>query len=282
MQKTLFLLILLFSFTSWSREIKVITLNTNLMEEPIAITAQRKRAPLIAKALLASGADLLFLQEAFDGKARKTMAETLQKIYPYETFLKRKKLKLLNSGLVIRSKIPLKVLDTHIYDACNGIDCLSSKGIQAIQVEIEKKKVIFFQTHFQQGNKASQVQSRTYQKAELVKFMNQLSKGADAVFLVGSLFEDFHDSGFQQFLQKNKLLTPMLSGELNYTRGYPVNCFKVNSFDPKLVWVDFILEKNLDEHTHIKEMKAFKLMGDWSGQNCELTSHSAVLATLEI
>ncbi|MCG8472663.1 MAG: hypothetical protein MI742_12535, partial [Desulfobacterales bacterium] len=73
--------------------------------------------------------DVLVLTEVFDLIPSTKLLKALREEYPYQSGEIFKARKLMKSGTRILSRWPFVKENSHIYDACNGIQCAATRGV---------------------------------------------------------------------------------------------------------------------------------------------------------
>lgn len=125
---------------------------TNLSKS-IEKNDKKLRAAEIADYLNANAYDIVVFQEAFFNPARRLLSKGIKEMYPYQYGpINPSKLSLkTSSGIFIVSKIPLKVLGTVQYNACNGADCFAKKGAALLEGYYDGKAFQILGTHLNAG-----------------------------------------------------------------------------------------------------------------------------------
>lgn len=125
---------------------------TNLSKQ-ISKSDKKGRAVEIAAYLNASDVDVVIFQEAFFNPSRKKLSKNLKDNYPYQYGpANPSKISLkTSSGIFVVSKIPLEVLGTVQYEACNGADCFAKKGAMLLEGEVNGEKFQILGTHLNAG-----------------------------------------------------------------------------------------------------------------------------------
>ncbi len=179
-------------FTNEAHAGKLSVLTYNVWGAPFSGKKVRKRHPLIADALKDSGADVIALEEVFDGCLPRKESKTFLKRTAYPYFVKGPRKvggdRCVNSGVLLLSKHPVLASATLIYNRCSGTDCLARKGVAYAKIEIPGVgPVDFYATHTNAGpGKAANV--RLAQAAQIVEFIQKYSgDGERPVVLMGDL-----------------------------------------------------------------------------------------------
>lgn len=134
------------SLKTQAEDIKILSWNIQMLPAFIAVkTKKHVRAPKIAEVLKAVDKyDVIVFQEAFQHSSYIPIKRALKKLYPYQFGPANRRYITLrvNSGVMILSKYPAKVLDTIIYKYRQTFDDrLARKG--AMIIEVNKNGRIF-------------------------------------------------------------------------------------------------------------------------------------------
>lgn len=280
--KTLFLILFFITFSVRAEELKVLTWNVFMLPKPIYFSYQKERSDYIIDELLRSDYDLIFLQEAFTGGLHKKLRNRTGKVYGHQYYLKRKFISptVFGSGVYVLSKYPLTSVQKVYYRACSGADCFASKGALLAEVLLPSgKEIQFVATHLQAGRSDKKRKVRMKQVVRLSDFLAKHSKQDVPQVLLGDINIDGKHDDFTDALERLNMISHPLEGELDYTSGFPIECYKDGSSKTK--WVDHILvEKMAPIQVSEKRVKVFK--GILDGKECPLSDHHAVEATLSI
>jgi endonuclease/exonuclease/phosphatase family metal-dependent hydrolase len=138
------------------RNLRICTYNVALMPEFIAIRnglrPSKKRATEIADAILKREDDIICMQEAFDNRAAKTLANKIKHRFPFIIYHVRPRFDGLNSGLMVASKYPISNPFFWEHRLKGGADELASKGTLHFQVHLSKTQRLFMvNTHLNGG-----------------------------------------------------------------------------------------------------------------------------------
>src|SRR5438445_89727 len=112
--------------------------------------ANKPRAAAIADVLSNQDVDILCLEKAFDGGARKVIAERVHTKFPYIFGPANRKLGLkINSGVWVLSRIPLCGYREIQFNKSVGIERFSRKGAVFLTGSIAGKRFILIATHLE-------------------------------------------------------------------------------------------------------------------------------------
>src|ERR1035441_8491204 len=134
-----------------SNQLRILTWNIWMMpgfthQSP----ANKRRAAAIADVLLTQDVDILCLEKAFDGSARKVLAERLRGQFPYIYGPANQKFGLkINSGVWVLSRIPLSGYRQIEYHKAAGIEKFSRKGAIYLTGVVDGKTFVLIATHLQ-------------------------------------------------------------------------------------------------------------------------------------
>lgn len=284
--KLLFLLCLC-PFLAFGEEMKILTWNVFMIPKPISFSKQKERTILIAEEMLKTDHDIIFFQEAFSKGFRKQMTQKLKEKFPYQEHLRKSKrlLHFTNSGLYVMSVYPFKVLGWHYFNNCVHADCLSSKGVLLIEIELKsQKKVQFALSHMQAWNDKKAVAVRTKQIDEIKDFLDFHKKSDVIQILVGDLNIDGRiDTEYSIALKRLDMTSTPLEGETQITNGFKVSCYKTPGKSGEGQWLDHIWLRKANSLSGIFQKSVVQFKAILSpGQECPLSDHHAVEAILKI
>lgn len=280
-------LILFVPFLALGEEVKLLTWNVYMLPKPINFTKQKERSVLIADEMLKTDHDIIFFQEAFTKGFRNEMKNRLKEKYPYQEHLRksRRLLHFINSGLYVMSRYPFDILGWLYFNNCVHSDCLSSKGVLLIEVEIKKdKRVQFAMSHMQAWDDQKAVSVRKAQVDEIKTLLDLYKKPGVPQILVGDLNIDGRiDTEYPEALKKLGMTSAPLEGEILTTNGFKVPCYKIPGGLVEGQWLDHIWLRDNNTETKIsrKTVVPFKAIMQ-SGKECSLSDHYAVEAMLSL
>ena len=229
--KLLILFIFLIPFTAISEEIKVLTWNVFMIPKPINFTKQNLRTKLIAEKLEKAPHDIIFLQEAFRMRFQKEISLKLKGTHPFQTNLKKGKnlFHVLNSGLFIASKYPFKILGKKYYQSCVHSDCFASKGVILIELTLPSgKSVQVATTHMQAWGDEEAIKTRREQIYTINDLLEEKFTPGIPQILLGDLNIDGKiQDEYKKSLEILKMDSTPLSGEIQSTNGFKIECYKM-------------------------------------------------------
>ena len=278
---TVFLISIL-SFAAHANEFKVLTWNVFMLPKPLKFSKQVERTRLISSQLQKTDYDVVLFQEAFTRGFKNMVKKDLRKKYPYQAELKRsRKIKhLLNSGIYIASKYPLKVLGHHYFKRGTHADQFASKGVLLVEVTLpDNQKVQIASTHTQATDSQKAVSIRAEQSKEIRSFLNLHKRPGVAQILGGDLNVNFYNQReYENMISILNMQDGDLDSHLDYTSGFEIRCYKkTNPSDKAKKLLDYILldfnGSNLEPlQRQVVEFNALMK----SGQECPLSDHHAV------
>jgi endonuclease/exonuclease/phosphatase family metal-dependent hydrolase len=181
------------------------------------------RGEEIGELLANRDADLVALQESWERHGVDALVDESESKLPFRVLSKPRAapFKNVSGGLSILSRWPIDDVRTHRYSACNGEDCLASKGIlQAVIRVSPSQRVQVVTTHLDAGNQSGDRRARAVQIAELRDFLADIEPRSGPVMLVG----DFNVDGVAGGTEYEDLLTSLRANE-DFERGEStINC----------------------------------------------------------
>ncbi len=280
----LILLILFLHLPVLGSDLKVLSWNVFMIPKPINFTLQEQRTIQMIHSLNQEDYDLLFFQEAFSKKFRKTISKALNPNYPYSFYLKKspRPWHFINSGLLIFSKYPFLVLDTLYFRKCTHSDCLSSKGATLIEVNQNSNKIQFLTTHTQAWDDEKAQEVRKTQFLEIKKLLLRHQKWGVDQYLLGDLNIDrnaIHEYPF--ILSLLDMQDFSLSGDLNYTNGFKIDCYKTPGGTANQ-WLDHLWGSSQNTKTDVTYVAVKEFNGNFSNKECSLSDHHAIEAHIKL
>jgi endonuclease/exonuclease/phosphatase family metal-dependent hydrolase len=282
-----FLFILLFvSTVASASELKILSWNLFMLPKPILFSGQQTRAKLMAKELAKTSYDIIVMQEAFSGPTRQKLRQALKAKYPYQITLVRDNnfLHFLNSGVFVVSRHPFKVLEQLYYSDCTNTDCFASKGALFLEITLpDNKKVQMATTHLQAWNTEKSRLVRRSQLTEIKETFDRFAFTGIPQILVGDLNIDaFVGSEYTESLKFLGMTSTPLTGPLNYTNGYLIDCFKVPGNDAVPEWIDHVWLNSRGTVATVVDKAARPFTGMIDDKLCPLSDHHALEARITL
>lgn len=279
--KSILIILLFISSATQAAEVKLLTWNVFMLPKPIKFTLQEERTEIITNQLLKSNYDIVLLQEAFSGDFQRTLKKKTIKKFPYQYYLGREPgtLTVYGSGLYYMSRFPMKELIKGYYKECKNADCFASKGLAVMEISLPSgEKLQIGNTHLQASKELSEI--RFKQLSMLKSLFLVTEKPGIPQVLAGDLNIDaLHGSDFSKALTFLNMKSHPLEGELKYTNGYAIDCYKKPG-DDQQEWLDHILVNNKSSmNVSSKYVKPFS--GTINNRDCPLSDHYGVEATLK-
>lgn len=270
---------------AFAEEVKLLTWNVFMLPKPIKFSYQKERTDLIIKEILASPYDVIVLQEAFAGEFQEKTKKLTSKKYPHQFYLKRKpgSLTVYGSGVYYLSRIPMKELDSVYFNDCAKADCFASKGSALMEFTLPSgKKFQVASTHLQAGHNENSSKIRFNQLKQIQGMMLPKLTFGVPQFLVGDLNIDAnHGNDYNRALTMLAMTSGPLQGELNYTNGYPIECYEKPGDDQK-EWIDHIFTFANAVPVQVLAKKVRPFNGLINHKECPLSDHWGVEATLSL
>lgn len=196
---------------------KVLSWNIYMLPRFARITGKRQRAHAIAEQLRASDYQVLVLQEAFLGDARRIIRKVLAPSFPHALGPANRKFSIrTNSGIWILSKLPLTYLEEIEFDECAGFDdCMARKGALLVETEFQGRTVQLLGTHLQAGGPHS---IRHSQYAEIRALLDRHKREGVPQLICGDMNTNKADlPNYQHMMQVLDALDGPLLGQQSWT-----------------------------------------------------------------
>lgn len=285
--KLIVFLFSIFSVVANAHDLSVLTWNTFLLPPPVNYTRQAERGALMTNKLLKLDHDIVFFQEAFYESERNLIIKEISSTYPYVVIPKKGDgfFQFINSGLMIASKYPIKVLDQVVFDDCVFSDCFASKSAIIIEVTLPNNRVVqMLNTHLQAWNEVKAIAVRKKQLQQIKDLMKANSRMGVAQILVGDLNINGKVEGeYTEALNLMEMSSGPLEGPINFSNGFATSdCYDNPGGDPDGEWVDHLWLNANGTETEIHSKKVVPIFGSMGAKNCPLSDHYAVEAFIKV
>jgi endonuclease/exonuclease/phosphatase family metal-dependent hydrolase len=268
-----------------AEELRLLSWNIFMIPKPINFSLQGQRAPLMAKALKSSSYDIILLQEGFRKRTRGLLNRELRKNFPFQEYLQRsvRPNHFLNSGLLIYSRLPFKVLDHWYFTRCAHADCLSSKGALLIELTLPQgKRIQIVNTHLQAWDNQRAVGVRRQQFLEIKALLKKHAKNGVPQILAGDLNIDGNaQHEYPGILELMEMNSTRLESEIHYTSGLEDSCYKIPGGTPRQ-WLDHMWLNEQGAAAQIINKKVRPFFDILRGEECSLSDHYALEATVKL
>lgn len=255
-----------------------------MIPKPINFSLQPERTSIIAGQLKEAPYDVILMQEAFRRDFRNKVGSAVKKDFPFQDYLQRsmRPWHFLNSGLFVVSRHPFEVLDHWYFTRCTHSDCLSAKGVLLIEVTLPStKKVQIAMTHTQAWDDRKAQGVRAFQFEEIKHLLELHATPGTPQILAG----DFNIDGkalheYPHLLELMAMKARSLDGELNYTNGFPNDCYKTPGGSYQ--WLDHVWLKPNETASEITYNAVRPMKGTLKGRECYLSDHHSVEARINL
>jgi endonuclease/exonuclease/phosphatase family metal-dependent hydrolase len=133
-----------------------------------------------------AGYDALVLTEVFDKTPTNELLAKLRTEYPYLTSDVFQAGSVMPSGTRILSRWPVTLEDSHIYSACDGIQCGATRAVIYAKIHKQGNPYHLFATHTQSSDDNANRNARLRQVEEMGDYIRSLNIPADeAVIMAG-------------------------------------------------------------------------------------------------
>jgi sphingomyelin phosphodiesterase len=281
------ILFFMFSLVAHAQDLSVLTWNTFLLPPPINNTKQVERGGLMAEKLRNLDHDIVFFQETFFESERELIIKELASTYPYIVVPKKGDgfFQFLNSGLMIASKYPIRILDQVVFEDCVFSDCFASKSAIIVEVILpDNKKIQMLNTHLQAWNEPKAIAVRKKQLQQIKDMMKANAQIGVAQILVGDLNingKDDHEYG--DSLAFMEMSSTPLEGSLKFSNGFKTSeCYDNPGGLIDGEWIDHMWLNPNGTDTEIRFKKVVPIFGQLGAKKCPLSDHYAVEAFIKV
>ncbi len=261
--------------------LKLLTWNTFMIPKPINLTFQKTRSKLIANTLKQTDYDVMLFQENFTGNSRREIGGALKQTHPYQARLGGQTVRM-NAGLFLVSRHPMKILEKIHFKHCTTSDCLAAKGSFLVEITLpEEKKVQIATTHLQAWNTDKARAVRVKQLEEIKAMMDRHAKPSIPQVLAGDINVDGRlEHEYNNTLNILDMQSEELEGDLRVTNGFEVSCYNIPAVEEGGEWLDHVFINPQQTRTMVTHKKVVPFYGEIKGENCPLSDHYAVEATI--
>jgi endonuclease/exonuclease/phosphatase family metal-dependent hydrolase len=259
---------------------KVLSWNIYMLPRFAKITGKRQRAHAIARQLQGAPYQMLVLQEAFLGDARRIIRKGLIQDYPYQLGPANKKFSIkTNSGIWMLSRVPMKYLDEVAFSDCAGFDdCMARKGALLVETEWEGVTVQVLGTHLQAGG-PHEIRRRQYD--EVRDLLDRHRRPGVPQLICGDMNTSHLDSdNYTRMMETMDAEDgPLLLNELEETEGGYKNDIHKNGVRNKRI-IDYIFYRpnGLPARKILRSMPPIRER--WSKRHQDLSDHFPVVMEL--
>lgn len=225
-----------------------------------------------------SGYDVIVFEEAFHNSARENLIADIETEYPYTTDILDTSGYLEDGGVFIASKWPINTEAQTKYENCDGVDCLSPKGVMYASIQKQDQTYHIFGSHLQAENNSGATNARLAQLHELKSFIDEQNIPRDeAVIIAGDMNVDKNNTAEYQ-----AMMSALNAGEpplTNYSH-HRTSDKDSNNMAGENSWLDYVLHSQDYKMTVTSEQAVlvFKssknsMFGTW-----DYSDHYAVFA----
>ena len=285
-----------FSISGDGKSASISFLTYNLWGAPFA-KKRKQRFPRAAEKIAEVGADIVALEEVFEGclvpNEPKYILRGTQYPYYVEGPMSKKFPRCVDSGLMILSKFPIQERAEVKYKSCAGADCFSHKGVVYARIQVPVLGDIdVYATHTNASDKHADV--RLKQTKQIVDFVRQHSgDGKRPVVFMGDLnaapdseeirmlrdelsFRDSH----QEFVETHVVTQTEYDG---FTCDPLRNANLFSRPHQGRKRIDYIFVRDPDGFNSPVEIAKSRMMFEERGyRNRQLSDHFGVISNLEI
>lgn len=266
-------------------DLKVLSWNIQMLPNTFRLFSkylrkkQRLRVPRIAEFCNEADFDLIVFQEVFDRGIRRKLKRLLLSEYPYHVEPVREKGRLINSGVLIVSKLPLKYLDHDVYDKGTGADKWASKACTLVEVRKSNHRIQLAGTHLQSGRDQEDRCCRNYQFHEIRDLLDKHQTREVPVFVVGDM---------NTRRSNNDEYSTML--EVLDVRDFELDVENPYTIHPNNSWIseahpcqlDYILCQPNDAEINVRAQSILRPKAKVGEELIDLADHYAVMTKFEI
>lgn len=287
MKKLIILLGLAFTMMANASDLKILTWNLFMIPKPFNNTLQQTRADMMASLLPGLGHDVYFFQEAFIGKTKKKLTNAFKNTHPYTARLgvDGKIPHLLDSGLLVFSRYPMKVLGHEYFKKCAKTDCFAAKAALLVEVTTpDGKKVQIATTHMQAWVEAKALAVRQTQLVQIKNLFKRYENPGIPQVLVGDLnIDGLLPDEYPGALDFLDMSSAPLNGRYSSTNGFVINCYRTPGEPHSGQWLDHVWIKPHQTQAAVRYRAAREFSGKFKKTGwCPLSDHRPVEALITL
>jgi endonuclease/exonuclease/phosphatase family metal-dependent hydrolase len=285
--KNFLITLLMLPLMAQASELKLLSWNLFMLPKPLNFSLQQTRAKMMAEFLPHSGHDIYLFQETFAGMTKKKLSKAFKKSHPYEARLESDKKfpHLLDSGLMVFSRYPFKVIGKDYFKKCTNTDCFAAKGVLLIEVSMPgNKKIQIATTHLQAWENQKAIDIRRSQIEQIKTLLEKNSRPEVPQLLVGDLnIDGFVPDEYPGSLSLLNMTSEPLNGDQPATNGYIIDCYKKPGKDNTPQWLDHVWIKPNQSKATVLYRHALDYQGIFKKKKvCPLSDHRAVEAKISL
>ncbi len=258
-------------------ELRILSWNIKMLPRALAHLKHHpvRRARVIPELLLGDSIDVIWFQEAFDGRCNRILRKKLSPHFPYQTGPANSKSGKLSSGVSMFSRYPMKLVGERAFATCEKEDCFALKG--GLLSEVNKDGMAFriLGTHCEAGGDKALKISQYHELAELA---GRYGTDSLPIFYVGDFNTRKTDTVLYPTLLKVLNASDReLRGELQCTSDNK-NCDMGYTKSGSQKVIDYIFEGNAVNPWRSSYREVRRYQSRWHKAHLDLSDHYAVYA----
>ena len=258
-----------------SKDLKILSWNIYMLPYLSLFNGNSSRARVISEQLIKSDYQIVVFQEAFSTKIRRIIKKQLAQRFPFQYGPMNKNYTPLrtNSGLMIVSKIPLKIIDQIQFGKLRGFDAVARKGAVLLEGEYADAKFQLITTHLQADNENS---IREMQCMEIKrKLLDSYFDHNKTQLICGDFNVDMNDTAsYHYMLHTLEADNGNMMGDVHVTYD-EVNNNLARNKNRELKVLDYVLTRNTNLIDKI-ERRVEKFLSNVNGKSTNLSDHYAL------
>lgn len=263
-----------------AKKIKILSWNIYMLPGFLG-TGKIPRAEAIGRLLASSDYDVIVFQEAFHGKARKTISRLLSPAFPFQAGpANQKGLSIkTNSGIWIFSKHPIDASYAIVYKTRHGIDAFSRKGALLAEIRIDGQPIQIIGTHLQNAG------GDWLRYSQCVELHNRLLLPHERLDVPQIVCGDFNinrhrsESGYQYMLEVLGAVDGVARGGTHFSYDRAVNDLNTEPGTEQDL-IDYVLLRYADQPRIAGERRIKTFQHSWAKKHRDLSDHFAVEAEI--